>query len=67
MDREEDRRTPDDAALERLVREAMDMAGIQGLCREGRIEAAVGAVRARHPDWPAARALAVVQRIVEAS
>lgn len=67
MDREEDRRTFDDAALERFVREAMDTAGIQGLCREGRIEAAVGAVRARHPDWSAVTALAVVRRIAGGS
>lgn len=49
--------------MERHVREAMDAAGIQGLCREGRIEAAVGAVRVLCPDCLAAEALAIVQRI----
>lgn len=57
----------DAADLERCVREAMDMAGIQGLCREGRIEAAVGAVRERHPEWSAETALAVVRRIADGS
>jgi hypothetical protein len=51
------------ATVERHVREVMDGAGIQGLCREGRIEAAVGAVRALRPDWSAATALAFVQRV----
>ena len=58
---------PDAEAVTRCVREAMDMAGVHGLCREGCIEAAVGAVRALRPDWPAAAALAVVRRIAEES
>ena len=58
---------PGAEAVERCVREAMDTAGVHGLCREGCIEAAVGAVRALRPDWPAAVALAVVRRISEES
>jgi len=54
-----------DDGLERCVRDALEAAAVQGLCRDGQVEAAVGAVRTLYPDWPVAEALATVQRIAE--
>lgn len=53
----------DSATLERCVEEALEAAALQGLCHEGQVEAAVGALRAARPDLSAERALALVQRL----
>lgn len=55
------------ASLERCVRDALESAAVRGLCREGQIEAAVGAVCALRPDLSPERALALVGRIVARS
>lgn len=54
------------AALECCVREALEAAAVQGLCHEGQVEAAVGALRAARPDLSGERALVLVQRLARA-
>jgi hypothetical protein len=51
--------------LEHCVLDALEAAAVQGLCRDGQVEAAVGAVRALQPDLSLERALALVQRVTE--
>ncbi len=51
------------ATLVRCVEEALETAAVQGLCHEGQVEAAVGAVRAARPDLSPERALALVRRL----
>jgi len=51
------------AALERCVQDALEMAALQGLCHEGQVEAAAGALRAARPDLSAETALALVLRL----
>lgn len=39
-------------ALRRAAREALDLAGMQGLCTEGQVELAVSAMRELAPEGP---------------
>jgi len=54
-------------AFERIIRDTLESAAMQGLCRDGQIEAAVGVVRALHPDLSPEQALGIVRRIASTS
>ncbi|MBE0530417.1 MAG: hypothetical protein IH626_06275 [Rhodospirillales bacterium] len=50
-------------AFERQVLDALEAAAMQGLCREGQIEAAVGVVRSLRPEQSPEQATMIVERI----
>jgi hypothetical protein len=50
-------------ALERHILDALEAAAMQGLCREGQIEAAVGVVRSLRPDLSPEQAAITVRSI----
>lgn len=50
-------------AFERNVRDALEAAAMQGLCREGQIEAAVGVVRSLCPELSPEHVVTTVRRI----
>jgi hypothetical protein len=49
--------------LERIVTDALEEGGINGLCLEGRIDLAVDRLRRAYPDMDAASALKLVKQL----
>jgi hypothetical protein len=53
------------ADMEAVIAEALESAGVSGLCREGCLELAVDRLRRRHPEIDSAAAWALVNAVSE--